>query len=86
MVVIAGTGGGCQSRCHESNHIFSDTGLHLKFQNISRAPIQSIWCTCSSLLDDGDGNAGVGSRGGVVAVSVYMGGTRGSCVWLVQMT
>ena len=25
----------------------------------------------------------MGSGGGVVAVSVYMGGTRGSCVWLV---
>ena len=29
---------------------------------------------------DGDGNAGVGSRGGVVAMSAYMGGTRGSGV------
>ena len=28
----------------------------------------------------GDGNTGVGSGGGVVAVSVYMGGTRGSGV------
>ena len=28
----------------------------------------------------GDGNAGVGSGGGVVAVSVCMGGTRGSDV------
>ena len=27
-----------------------------------------------------DGNAGVGSGGGVVAVSAYMGGTRDSCV------
>ena len=27
---------------------------------------------------EGDGNAGVGSGGGVVAVSAYMGGTRGS--------
>ena len=27
---------------------------------------------------DGVGNAGVGSVGGVVEVSVYMGGTRGS--------
>ena len=32
-----------------------------------------LWC-------DGDGNAGVGSGGGVVAVSAYMGGTRGSDV------
>ena len=29
---------------------------------------------------EGDGNAGVGSVGGVVAVSAYMGGTRGSGV------
>ena len=29
---------------------------------------------------DGDGNAGVGSGGGVVEVSAYMGGTRGSGV------
>ena len=29
---------------------------------------------------EGDGNACVGSEGGVVAVSVYMGGTRGSGV------
>ena len=29
---------------------------------------------------DGDGNAGVGSRGGVVAMSAYMGGTHGSGV------
>ena len=29
---------------------------------------------------EGDGNSGVGSGGGVVAVSVYMGGIRGSCV------
>ena len=28
----------------------------------------------------GDGNAGVESGGGVVAVIVYMGGARGSCV------
>ena len=27
---------------------------------------------------DGDGNAGVRSRGGVVGVSAYMGGTHGS--------
>ena len=29
---------------------------------------------------EGDGNAGVGSGGGVVAVSAYMGGTCGSGV------
>ena len=29
---------------------------------------------------DGDGSAGVGFGGGVVAVSAYMGGTRGSGV------
>ena len=29
---------------------------------------------------EGDGNAGVGSGGGVVATSAYMGGTRGSGV------
>ena len=29
---------------------------------------------------EGDGNAGVGSGGRVVAVSAYMGGTRGSGV------
>ena len=39
-------------------------------------------CVCC----EGDGNAGVGSGGGVVAVSAYMGGTRGSGVWLVQVT
>ena len=30
---------------------------------------------------EGDGNAGVGSGGGVVAVSAYMGGIRWSCVF-----
>ena len=36
---------------------------------------------------EGDGNAGVVSGGGVVVVvSAYMGGTRGSGVWLVQVT
>ena len=30
---------------------------------------------------EGDGKAGVGFGGGVVAVSVYMGDTRGSCVF-----
>ena len=30
---------------------------------------------------EGDGDAGVGSGGGVVAVSAYMGGTRGSGVF-----
>ena len=29
---------------------------------------------------EGDGNAGVGSGGGVVAVNACMSGTRGSCV------
>ena len=29
---------------------------------------------------EGDGNVGVGSGGGVVALSAYMGGTRGSGV------
>ena len=29
---------------------------------------------------EGDGNAGVGSAGGVVSVSAYMGGTHGSGV------
>ena len=29
---------------------------------------------------EGDGNAGVGSGGGVVAMSAYMGGTHGSDV------
>ena len=33
-------------------------------------------CVCC----EGDGNGGVGSGGGVVAVSAYMGGTRGSGV------
>ena len=32
-----------------------------------------LWC-------DGDGNAGVGSGGGVVTVNAYIGGTRGSGV------
>ena len=30
---------------------------------------------------EGDGNAGVGSGGGVVALSAYMGGTCGSGVF-----
>ena len=30
---------------------------------------------------EGDGSAGVGFGGGVVVVSAYMGGTRGSGVW-----
>ena len=34
----------------------------------------------------GDGSAGVWLGGCVVAVSAYMGGTRGSGVWLVQVT
>ena len=29
---------------------------------------------------EGDGNVGVGSQGGAVVVSAYMGGTRGSGV------
>ena len=33
-------------------------------------------CVCC----EGNGNAGVGSGGGVVAVSAYMGGTRSSGV------
>ena len=33
-----------------------------------------------------DGNAGVGSGGGVVALSAYVGATHGSGVWLVQVT
>ena len=32
------------------------------------------------VLWEGDGNAGMGSVGGVVAVSACMSGTRGSCV------
>ena len=37
---------------------------------------------------EGDGNAGVGSGGGVVEVSAYMGGTRHvvQVFWLVQVT
>ena len=34
---------------------------------------------------ESDGHSGVGSGGGVVAVSAYMGGTRGSGVWFVQV-
>ena len=34
----------------------------------------NVWC-------EGDGNAGVGSGAGVVAVSAYMGGTRSSGVF-----
>ena len=34
----------------------------------------------SSIECEGDGNAGVGSGGGVIALSVYMGGTCGSGV------
>ena len=41
---------------------------------------------CMLLGCEGDGNAGVGSGGGVVVVSAYMGGTRGSSVWLVHVT
>ena len=35
---------------------------------------------------DGDGNAGMGSGRGVVPVSAYIGGTRGSGVCLVHVT
>ena len=35
---------------------------------------------------EGDGNAGVGSGRGVVAVSEHMGGTCGSGVFLVHAT
>ena len=35
---------------------------------------------CALRECEGDGNAGLGSVGGVVAVSAYMGGTRGSGV------
>ena len=45
VLVVAIVG---QSRM--SNHLFSDTALHLRDQNISRAPIQSICCTCNLLL------------------------------------
>ena len=31
--------------------LFSDYVLYLRVQNFSRAPIQSICCTCSLLLD-----------------------------------
>ena len=37
MVAIAGTVG--PSRCRRSNNFFSETGLHLRFQCISRAAI-----------------------------------------------
>ena len=46
----------------------------------------SVWCECvvrvcgASVWCEGDGNAGVGSGGGVVAVSACMSGTRGSGV------
>ena len=36
---------------------------------------------CETVRCEGDGNAGVVSGGGVVAVSAYMGGTRGSGVF-----
>ena len=41
---------------------------------------------CETVRVQGDDNANVGSGGGVFAVSAYMGGTRGSGVWLVQVT
>ena len=53
MVAIAGTVG--PSRCRKSNHFFSDTGLHLRFQNISRVPIQGIWCTVTLRVHTGQG-------------------------------
>ena len=37
-------------------------------------------CCCMHVCCEGDGNIGMGSGVGVVAVSVYMGGTRGSGV------
>ena len=44
-------GGDCwdggAEQASQVNHLFSDTGLHLRFQNILRTLIQSIWCTCS---------------------------------------
>ena len=43
-------------------------------------------CMLRDLGCEGDGNAGVGVRGGVVAVSGYMGVTRGSGVCLVHVT
>ena len=44
-------------------------------------------CFAARLLGcEGNGNAGMGSGGGVVAMSAYMGGTRGSYVSLVQVT
>ena len=44
-------------------------------------------CVCCKIVGcEGDVHAGVGSGGSVVAVSAYMGGTRGSCVCLVQVT
>ena len=39
-------------------------------------------CVCC----EGDGNTGVGSGGGVVWVSAYMGGTRGSGVCPLEVT
>ena len=41
---------GMAEQVFKSNNFFSDTVLHLRVQNISRASIQSICCTCSSLL------------------------------------
>ena len=35
---------------------------------------------------EGNGNACVRSGGGVIAVSAYMGGTRGSVIFLVHVT
>ena len=53
----AGAGGGGDGgvgvveQVSQVQSLFSDTVLHLRVQNISRAPIQRICCTCSLLLD-----------------------------------
>ena len=43
-----------------------------------------LWCMC--VYCEGDGNGGVGSEGGVVAVSAYIGVARSSRFCLVQVT
>ena len=45
-----------------------------------------VWFAAKLLGCKGTTIANVGSGGGVFAVSAYMGGTRGSGVWLVQVT
>ena len=50
MLVVATAETMCPSRCRMSNH-FSRYCVALRVRNISRAPIQSICCTYSSLLD-----------------------------------